>query len=197
MSLEKEIKRKLVHMIIGLSLIILLDLKIINKEIIGLALISTIILFFVNKKRRLYPLHWFLDEMERKEDIKEYPGKGAIFFLGGVFLALLFFKEDIALASICILTIGDAISPLVGMHFGKIKNPLNSKKVIEGTIIGIITAASIASIFITYKEAIIAATVGMILESIELKINKDLSINDNLTIPLVSGITITLLRIIS
>ena len=191
---DLEIKRKLFHMIIGILIVILVDLNIINPLIITIILVLGIITSIISTKIKIPILYWFLKNMDRKSDIKKYPGKGAITFLLGIILTLILFERNTALASILILTIGDAVSPIVGMHFGKIKNPLNNKKLIEGTIVGIFTASIAASIFINYKEAIIASVVGMIVEAIELKIHKGYAIDDNITVPLVAGITISILK---
>jgi len=72
---------------------------------------------------------------------------------------------------------------------------LNKKKLIEGTIAGIILSFVGAVIFVNYKEAFFGAVIGMIVESIELRY-KNFVVNDNLTIPLFSGLAIYLLRII-
>ena len=71
----------------------------------------------------------------------------------------------------------------------------DKKKLIEGTIAGIILSFVGAVIFVNYKEAFFGAVIGMIVESIELRY-KNFVVNDNLTIPLFSGLAIYLLRII-
>ncbi len=192
---DLEIKRKLFHMCSGILIVILADLDIINPLILTIILVLGIITSLLSVKFKFPIIYWFLENMDRNFDIKKYPGKGAITFLIGIILTLILFEKNIALASILILTIGDAVSPIVGMHFGKIKNPLNNKKLIEGTIVGILAASILASIFISYKEAIIASVIGMIVETIELKIHKGYAVDDNITVPLAAGLTIYVLRL--
>ncbi len=191
-----EIKRKLFHMIAGLILVILIDLDIINILVITIILILSIVVSILAKKIKVPILYWFLKHMDRKEDLEKSPGKGAVNFLAGSLLALILFDKNLAIASILILTIGDAVSSLVGIHFGKTVNPINNKKLLEGTIAGIIISFLFALIFINYKEALIAATIGMVIEAIELKVHKEFIINDNIAIPLASGLAVTLFRLI-
>lgn len=180
-------------MIFGLALVLLIDTNIINVWFLGILLFIGIILSFISKKTKIPVISWFLKTMDRREHMETTPGHGAIYFVLGSFLSLLLFQKDIALASIMILAIGDAISSLVGIHFGRIIHPLNKKKLIEGTLAGIILAFVGAVIFVNYKQALAGAVIGMIIESIELRYKKYV-INDNVTLPLISGLVMSLLR---
>jgi dolichol kinase len=73
------------------------------------------------------------------------------------------------------------------MKFGKTKLPFNKGKNIEGTIFGFILAFLGAMIFIDPARALIAAAVGMLVEGVPSPIN------DNLTIPLVTGFVLFLI----
>ena len=61
-------------------------------------------------------------------------------------------------------------------------------------IVGIIFASIGASLFIPLYEAIIAATIAMLLEATEIKMNNKI-LSDNILIPLAAGTTVLLLRI--
>lgn len=193
---ELEIKRKLFHMIAGIMLVILVDTKILNVLTLTIILILGILTSLITRKTKIPVFYWFLENMDRKEDLKKYPGVGAVNFLAGCLLVIVLFENNLALASILVLSIGDAVSSLIGIHFGKTIHPLNNKKLIEGTIAGIILSFFAASIFISYKEALVAATAGMIIEAIELKVHKEFIINDNITIPLVSGLAVYIFKLI-
>jgi dolichol kinase len=188
-----EIKRKIFHMLAGFFLIFFLDLGIINLNLLIVVLVIGLVLVFVYKKFGSKIIGFFMNHFERKEE--KFPGRGAITFLVGSILALFLFEKNVAYAAITILAVGDAVSSLFGMHFGKIKSPVNDKKLIEGTFVAIILAGFAASIFVPYQQAFIGAFAGMIIEAIEIKITKDTNLDDNLTIPLVAGLFITLLRI--
>ncbi len=197
MNNNLEIKRKLFHIIAGLLAIVLLDLKILNVLILSIILLLGIISSILIKKKIKIPLiYWFLNKMDRDEDLKNFPGKGPIFFVLGCILSLLLFEKNLALASIMVLTIGDAVSLLFGINFGRTVNPLNKKKLIEGTIIGILLSTIAATLFLNLREAFIASLFGMIIESIELRITKKIIIDDNITVPLIAGSSVLLFRLL-
>jgi HAD superfamily phosphoserine phosphatase-like hydrolase len=110
-----------------------------------------------------------------------------IHFALGIAISLLIFPEPISYVAITTLTLGDGGAHIFGMKFGKTKLPFNKGKNIEGTIFGFILASLGALIFVDPVRALIAAAVGMTVEGIPSPIN------DNLTIPLVSGLVLALI----
>jgi len=50
-----------------------------------------------------------------------------------MFLVVLLFSKEVAIASLCILVFADISSALVGTHLGKIK--ITKNKTLEGTIV--------------------------------------------------------------
>ena len=66
---------------------------------------------------------------------------------------------------------------------------IHPEKLLEGTIAGIVAATLSASLFVPFTFALIASTVVMILEAIEIEYFK---IDDNFFIPIVSGILLSL-----
>ena len=97
--------------------------------------------------------------------MENFPGRGILFFTIGSFLTLLLFEQHLAYAGILILSFGDAVSNLVGRHYGKIKTKLNPNKYIEGTFVGILVSIPIAYIFVpNIAAAIAASSIAMFLE---------------------------------
>ncbi|PVX23306.1 MAG: hypothetical protein CW691_10980, partial [Candidatus Bathyarchaeum sp.] len=105
-----------------------------------------------------------------------------IHFALGIAISLLIFPEPIGYVAITVLTLGDGGAHIFGMKFGRTKLPFNKGKNIEGTIAGFMFAFLGAMIFVDPVRALIAAAVGMLVEGIPSPIN------DNLTIPLASGL---------
>ena len=101
---------------------------------------------------------------------------------------------DIALASIMILTFADSISNVVGTHFGKIKNPFDEKKKLEGNIAGFLIGSLIASTFVEPILAIFGSLIAMIFESVSIKVSEE-RVDDNLIVPLIAGTMMYILRI--
>jgi dolichol kinase len=76
---------------------------------------------------------------------------------------------------------------MFGMKFGRTRLPFNKGKNLEGTIFGFLFAFLGAMIFVDPVRALIAAAVGMLVEGLPIPIN------DNLTMPLASGLILTLI----
>ncbi|UCC58070.1 MAG: HAD-IB family phosphatase [Candidatus Bathyarchaeum sp.] len=110
-----------------------------------------------------------------------------IHFALGIAISLLIFPAPIRYVAITILTLGDGFAHIAGMKFGNIRLPFNKGKNLEGTIFGFLFAFLAALIFVDPVRALIGAAVGMIVEGLPLPVN------DNLTMPLASGLVLTLI----
>lgn len=188
-----EIKRKIVHLLLGIILVVLIFYDFVDKVVLGIITVIVFVLFYIAKFKRIFFMEWLLDNFERPGTRKTFPGRGPLFYLIGAELSLVFFAKDIAMASIIILAIGDSIPNIVGMYFGRIKRPFSDRKFIEGAIVGIILAFVAADIFVIWYEALSAAVVAIFLEGIDMKIGLE-KIDDNLIVPLSAGIVISLIR---
>ena len=192
-----ELKRKLLHLILGIVLVTLLMFGFIETIHVFILTIIAIIIPLLNKRFNVPGMNWFLKNFERDENLKIFPGKGFIFYLIGSLLVLLFFPLDIAMPAILVLAFADSVGHLFGMKFGKIPHPFVSTKFIEGWIVGwivgLIAGFIGAIIFVPWPEALAAAFFAMLVEGIEIKIGAD-EIDDNLIIPLVAAIAISAVR---
>jgi dolichol kinase len=111
-----------------------------------------------------------------------------ISFAAGIALTLLIFPPPVSYAAIAVFTVGDVSATLFGKGLGRHTIPYNKGKKIEGTLFGILFASLGAYLFtLNPLKAVIAAAVGMTVESLPSPIN------DNLTIPIAAGITLLLL----
>lgn len=185
-----EYKRQLFHAIFGVGIVILLIYKILTPLLLLIILLIGIALSLLCMKYRIPVISWFLEQFEREGT---HPGKGAICFLIGVLLAIKLFPEDVAYASIMILALGDSTAHFFGEKFGKIKHPLSKEKLLEGSLLGTLLGFLGAVIFVPPLQALIAATIAMIAEAMEIEFNNRL-VDDNISIPLVAGVTILLIR---
>jgi dolichol kinase len=194
MQLNKfEIKRKILHVLIGSILILLMALGLITPLILFLIIVAGCVLSIVSLKFRMPGLAWLLDNFDREKDRKTFPGRGAITMFIGILLAWKLFERDIAYASMIVLVLGDAVSHLVGSHLGKIKNPLNGFKFIEGNLMGGVAGSIGAMMFVDPWLASLGAFGAMFIEAIQVKMN-DSIIDDNIIIPLAAGAIMTLVR---
>ncbi len=189
-----EFRRKTFHLVCGTVIAALLWLGVVDGYF--LAAVSFFLLGFfllVREDQVRWPLfHAFLHLFEREQHLKTAPGKSAIYFLFGSAAVALLFPLDIAVASILILAFGDAVSCLVGHHFGTVTTPLHPKKAVEGPIVAIIISSVVASLFVPFWMAAIAASVAMVLEMPRWTV-LGWHVDDNLIIPISSAIVFSLL----
>jgi len=185
MLTKLEIKRQLVHAFLGISIVILLYFDLINAAILFAIFILGLMLSFLSKKTHIPMVYSLLKTFDREKDLKQFPGKGAVFYVLGAFLVVLVFPEDAAMASIMILALGDSVSRLVG-PYGYLKHPFHNEKFFEGAIGGAIAAFLGALFFVSWLPALIASSASMLLEGLDLRI-KNFKIDDNLMIPIVAA----------
>lgn len=188
MLTKLEIKRQAMHIFLGITLVILLNFDLISAAFLFVLFILGLLISFLSKKVSIPIIHESLKFFDRKQDLEDFPGKGAVFYIFGAFIVVLVFPKDIALASIMILALGDSVSRLVG-PYGYLKHPFHNEKFFEGAIAGAIIGFLGALLFVSWLPALIASSATMLIEGINLKI-KDFKIDDNLLIPLVAAVVI-------
>ncbi len=187
-----EIRRQIIHIIYGPILILFYHYELLTLPIIFGMIIGGSIMSLMIKRERLGLCRRVLSLFERDHHMKNFPGRGILFFTIGAFLSLLIFSQEIAYAGILILSFGDAASNLVGRHYGKIKTKLNPDKYIEGTFVGILVSMPIAYYFVPNIAAAIATScIAMFLEMPNVKIF-NFEIDDNLLIPIGASFTLSL-----
>lgn len=146
------------------------------------------------KRKRLNPVRWLLSHFERDHHMEHFPGRGILFYTIGAFLVLAIFPTPIAYAGILILSVGDAVTNVVGRHYGRIRTCINPDKFMEGTLIGILVSIPIAYCFVpNIFAAISASCLAMFLEMPNVRIF-GFEIDDNLLIPVAASMTLSLFQ---
>jgi len=110
-----------------------------------------------------------------------------IYLALGIALSLVFFQSPVAYASIAVISLGDSAASIFGRFFGKASIPFNKGKNLEGSISGFVFASAGASCFLNVPSAIVGAALGMVVETLPLPVN------DNLSVPLITGALLTIL----
>ena len=186
--MKTEIKRQLVHGAGCLNVIGLITLgpegmvALILLTLIGVTVLSSI-------RGRSKSWLWILVEkfISSHERPNEGPFMGLITFYTGMMLAIVLFPLEIAMLCIIILSIGDALSTLVGKLYGKHKLPINRIKSWEGSITFFISALAILLLAsLALEPAIMIAAFITLVEGLP-------KLNDNITIPLAVGFALLLL----
>jgi len=109
---------------------------------------------------------------------------GATYLFAGISLTILLFERNIAIASILVLTISDTIAAVIGKKFGR--NKIGAKSV-EGSIAFFISTVIIIW-FVIKPDIFLLLFISALISFIEAA---PLFINDNLSIPLFSGLLLT------
>ncbi|MCL6500520.1 MAG: hypothetical protein K6T16_00605 [Candidatus Pacearchaeota archaeon] len=191
-----EIARQFFHILVGCAILLLILTVQRDTVLISLFLLFlvSVLLSLIALKTRIPVVSRILEKADRESDLKVFPGKGFIFFIAGCLLTFKLFPQDIALASIVVLTFGDAISTLAGF-FGKryTKKPFSKFKTAFGTLLGIAVSFLIALLFIGPIYALTASVIGMFAEALSIRLGEE-EADDNLIIPLAAGTACYLLR---
>ena len=104
---------------------------------------------------------------------------GATYYLMSAFLCIFFFAKTLAIVCIFFMVLGDMAAALVGEKWGRTK--LLGSKSLEGSAACFIVCVAIALVQLNPIIAVIGAFVATVVELIPVPID------DNLTVPLISG----------
>jgi dolichol kinase len=176
----KVILRKLVHISGALILLVrwYMGLQVAQAVIIALAM-----LYLLSESQRLsgreMPFFTWLTRAGAYDDEQKGMVETPLWFAAGVFTTLSFFPFKHALIGVITLAVGDSVASLVGLSTRwRHPIPYNSSKSFEGTLAGIVAAFLVCSMFTDPQQSIVGCVVGMLVESLSLKLN------DNVTIPI-------------
>lgn len=198
---EQEILRKGIHL---MSLSIPVIYIFVTKEFALSILIPMMIISFLidilskyDNIVRTYLLLYFgkmLRDHEKKRDI--FVLNGATWVLISAVVTILIFPKVIAVISFMILIISDISAALIGRRFGKHKL---LDKTIEGTFAFIMTGFLVVWIVGTIYQAnlwfYLAGYMGAFVGGIVELISKKIKVDDNISIPISVGITMSLVNL--
>jgi dolichol kinase/phosphoserine phosphatase len=120
------------------------------------------------------------------QELVAYP----LFYALGIIMSLILFPVPISYVSIVVLTLGDGFASIFGKKFGRRPLPINKNKTFEGSLGGLFLAFVGSLMFVDPYRALAASFIGMLTEILPLPVN------DNITIPLASGLTLITLTMI-
>lgn len=185
--MNSEFKRKLFHEI-GLFIPVCYYLFFDKKEaILGMSII--VLIFLVMEFLRLR--YNFGKELIPKvvgktlRDYEKVDLSAATYFIISSFFTILLFEKYVAVVAISYNSIGDFFSAIIGKRYGKRKY-MGGKKSIEGSFACFISCLLVGFIILNPILAIVGALAATFAEGYLIKIN------DNLSIPIISGIVLTL-----
>jgi len=180
--LKEEAKRKTIH-ICGVAIPVLYYFF--PQDLVVLGFIFSFFIIFILEWLRFRGVVSlpFLRRNEKKE-IGAY-----VFFVAGAFMSILIFEKSIAIASIVMLAIGDAASGMVGAVRSVDKTETYEKRTKPPEVMLIMFTVSFIIGYLILQSlpvAIFGAIGAVIADGVPLRVYGIL-IDDNLTIPLFSG----------
>jgi len=187
--MKEEIARKLIHIS---SLWIPLIYYFLEKRemLLLISIVTSIMLVFdylrLNSKILTKFIKKFFSFLLREHEAKELTG--ASYFLIGCGISILFFTKEIAIFSILILIISDSAAALIGKKFGR-------KKYLDKTVPGVLAFFISGLVLIPIvletnftSQAILSVLAASVIEFL----SKKIQIDDNLLIPLVTGVVMSI-----
>lgn len=181
--MEKENFRQLIHA----SGIFIVFVNTFLSPIIAILTCIAIVLFVeaifrIDKNRKVFLFSTILRKCKRKDD-----ERGFVYFFVGIIITLYLFKFNIAIANAAILIflLGDSASTIFGKKFGNTHLPFNKGKTIVGTSAFFIVALIGALTQLQLLPAFFGALCGAITEAYS-------PIDDNIPIPVIAGIAMSL-----
>lgn len=197
---DLHLLRKLWHVVTGIvGLVIYSNSQVSQTEVAKGLLLFSALIFTIEFLRFKIPALNYVLLLILKPLIRESEKNslsGIPFYSLGVGASLFFFEEQIAILSILFLIFSDPISSLMGILFGKDK--ILPNKSLQGSLAGAICCYFLTLGYgLTYANAdfdlliysLIAGAIGSVSEM------ASVFIDDNLTIPVLSGLGLTLLNL--
>lgn len=144
--------------------------------------------YFISENMRMFgrrlPAIYDVTKMAAgKTEFQEFVAYPLSYALG-IIMSLTLFPAPISYVSIVVMTLGDGFASILGKKFGRRPLPVNKNKTIEGSIGGLLLSFIGSLIFVDPYRALAASFSGMLTEILPLPVN------DNITIPLASGLTL-------
>ncbi|MEE9220296.1 MAG: hypothetical protein V3U34_02040, partial [candidate division NC10 bacterium] len=187
-----ESARKIIHLVGGLIPLLYLVLNLTKLE--ALLILGTLGLPFIGADllRLWWPAvnRWFRLLFQ----VAMRPGEenrltGATYYFLACWFTILMFERTIAIAALLILACADTAASVVGQAVGGYR--IGQRKTLAGTVAFLITACLVMLPFFSPATSFLVASIAAVTEVLPLPVD------DNVTIPLVAGISLTLLRSLS
>jgi dolichol kinase len=185
--MDSELRRKIFHeigLLIPINYYIFFDKK---DAIFGMSILVLLFVFIEFLRLRYNFGTEFIPKVVGKtvRDYEEVDLSAATYFIISSFFAVLLFEKYIAIAAITYNSIGDFFSAMIGKKFGNTKY-MGGKKSLEGSFACFISCFLVGLLILNPFLAMSGALAATFAEGYLIKVN------DNLSIPIISGIVLTL-----
>lgn len=184
--LDRETLRKVFHVSTGLATVGLIHRGLLGPRGLAALLLLVTGAGLLTRRVRVPLFGRILDLVERPENMKTLPAQGTILFILAELLVLLLFPRAEALFGIVVLSVGDAVSFVVGTRWGRIPHPFDRRKMIEGHLAGAAACTLGGLAYLPLLPAAVASGVAMFAEGLNWRL-LGWKIDDNLSLPLIAA----------
>lgn len=191
-SFSREMWRKATHtgaLIIPVGYSVLALDKVVMLTIMGSAALAVTIMDI--SRLRSWPLYtrfarFFMAPLLREHEILG-DFSGAMYILWSTVFTVALYRRDIAVAALAFIVVGDTLAALVGRKFGRHRF---GRKSLEGSLACLAGTLGVALVVpgLSLSVAVLGAVVAAVVEAFSGPID------DNVSVPLVSGLTMFLLE---
>jgi len=182
-SSNSNVRRKLFHLFYGLGLVILISQNWLTPTIFTVTITALAVLMLIFPILPL-PLQKLIKYFERNNSL---PVMGPFSFTLSAFFSYLIFPPTIAIAAILNLAVGDSVNALIGAFLK------TSRKRLEATLAAAGATLVVTLPYLSVPQALAGSAVTALLEFSEPKV-RGRKINDNLLIPIFSGLVIQMFK---
>ncbi|MBI2847241.1 MAG: hypothetical protein HYX82_05100 [Chloroflexi bacterium] len=192
---EGTLGRRLFHIVAG-SVFPTLAIFLPEMLILTLLAVLAAVMVLAELVRFVSPTfnRWFIRFLRILLKEKEFSQvTGATYLALSSFLAFLVFDKEVAILSLFFLSLGDPVAALVGQRFGKhrvFKKSLEGALAFFATSIAIGLAVGLISLGVRFPVVVSGAVFGALIEVLPIPID------DNVTIPILSGALMSLVGLL-
>jgi dolichol kinase len=183
----REFFRKLVHIIFGLGIAALIWFTPVSVALPLLMTGTFAGIMFRDALVRGYRIPLISDLIDNLERENVRPGKGALYFALSSLFCLVLFPKEVVVPAIITLSVLDGAATLVGYYYGR--HPVVGNKTAEGSLAGVTAAVFFLLPFVPPFQAVVVSVIAGLTELLS-------PVDDNLTIPVVVCIALTLLAML-
>ena len=198
----QEILRKLIHMS-SLWMVVSLGYlpRSVNTCLFAALLIIQIAIEYGHHKK--WPIltatygRFFGNMLRESEKGKQFHLSGAPYVLAAALMVTLLFEKTIAMVALSTMLIGDTFAALIGRRFGRHKINNGSKSIEGAAAFWLSSVAVLAFFVITFGKSsafTIMGAIGITLAMLAEIYEKQVRMDDNFSIPLAMGISLSLAR---
>lgn len=183
-SLQKEIIRKLFHLMEIPLLLAYSIIRYVWSEQIAIFVLTAILLVLLEIEYVRLEVRPKIPQIVNVFRPRERNNvTGTVFFIMATIICFAVFDYSIAVMALIMTVFGDLSSALVGIKWGKHK--LFRQKTTEGFLAGLVVNILVGALFL-HQHLLVFLPMALVASVVELTTNK---LDDNLTVPLFAGFT--------